>query len=53
MLVGGTTAGATAAMRRWGLYFFPAGIISLTHTVTNSNALEIEVIGKELCKDIA
>ena len=53
MLVGGTTAGATAAMRSWGLYFFPAGIIALTNTQSNSNALEIEVIGKELCKDVA
>jgi len=53
MLVGGTTAGATAAMRNWGLYFFPAGIISLTNTQSSSNALEIEVIGKELCKDVA
>jgi len=53
MLVGGTTAGATAAIRNWGLYFFPAGIISLTNTQSNSNALEIEVIGKELCKDVA
>jgi len=53
MLVGGTTAGATAAMRNWGLYFFPAGIIALTNTQSNSNALEIQVIGKELCKDVA
>jgi len=53
MIVGGTTAGATASMRSWGLYFFPAGIISLTNGETNSNALEIEVIGKELCKDVA
>lgn len=53
MLVGGTTAGATAAMRSWGLYFFPAGIVALTNGASNSNALEIEVIGKELCKDVA
>ena len=53
MLVGGSTAGATAAMRSWGLYFFPAGIIALTNGVSNSNALDIEVIGKELCKDVA
>ena len=53
MLVGGTTAGAAAAMRSWGLYFFPAGIIALTNGVSNSNALDIEVIGKELCKDVA
>ncbi len=52
MLVAGTTAGATAAMRSWGLYFFPAGIIALQNAVSNSNALEIEVIGKELCKDV-
>ena len=53
MWVGGTTAGATAAMRNWGLYFFPAGIITLTNNASNSNGLEIEVIGKELCKDVA
>ena len=53
MVVGGTTAGATASMRNWGLYFFPAGIITLTNNASNSNALEIEVIGKELCKDVA
>ena len=53
MVVGGTTAGATASMRSWGLYFFPAGIITLTNNASNSNALEIEVIGKELCKDVA
>ena len=53
MPMGGTTGGATAAIRSWGLYFFPAGIIALTNGVANSNALEIEVIGKQLCKDVA
>lgn len=53
MLVGGTTAGATAAVRSWGLYFFPAGIIALQNAAAFSNALEITVIGKELCKDVA
>ncbi|HHZ94245.1 MAG TPA: hypothetical protein EYN67_01520 [Flavobacteriales bacterium] len=53
MPIAGTTAGATAAIRNWGLYFFPAGLISLTNAVANSNALEIEVLGKELCKDVA
>ena len=53
MPMGGTTAGSTAAIRNWGLYFFPAGIIALQNTVTGSNALEITVIGKELCKDVA
>ena len=53
MPMGGTTAGSTAAIRSWGLYFFPAGIIALTNSVANSNALDITVIGKELCKDVA
>ena len=47
------TAGATAQLRNWGLYFFPAGLISLSHGVAASSALEIQVIGKELCKDVA
>ena len=53
MPIAGTTSGATAAIRSWGLYFFPAGLISLANTENNSNALEIEVLGKELCKDVA
>ena len=43
----------TAQIRSWGLYFFPAGIIALQNSVANTNGLEIEVIGKELCKDVA
>jgi len=46
-------SGGTASIRNWGLYFFPAGLISLTNTVTGTNILEIEVLGKELCKDVA
>lgn len=53
MPVGGTTAGATASRRNWGLFFFPAGIIALQSSVNASNALSITVIGKELCKDVA
>ena len=53
MPMGGTTAGSTASIRSWGLYFFPAGIIALTNVVNSSNALQIEVIGKQLCKDVA
>ena len=53
MPMGGTTAGSTASIRSWGLYFFPAGIIALTNVVNDSNALQIEVIGKQLCKDVA
>jgi len=52
MPIAGTTAGATAAIRNWGLYFFPAGLIALQSAVNSSNALEIEVLGKELCKDV-
>ena len=53
MPIGGTTAGSTASIRSWGLYFFPAGIIALTNLANGSNALQIEVIGKQLCKDVA
>jgi hypothetical protein len=53
MPIAGTTAGSTAAIRNWGLYFFPAGLIALQSAVNSSNALEIEVLGKELCKDVA
>ena len=53
MPIAGTTAGSTASIRSWGLYFFPAGIIALQNSVSNSNALEIEVIGKQLCKDVS
>ena len=52
MYVSGTT-GATAQHRSWGTYFFPAGIIALTNTASNSNLLEVEVLGKQLCKDVA
>jgi len=39
--------------RNWGLFFIPAGLLALQSTAANSNALEIEVVGKELCKDVA
>lgn len=47
------TAGEMAQHRSWGLFFFPAGIVALQNVVSNSNALEVEVLGKELCKDVA
>ena len=53
MPIAGTTAGATASIRSWGLYFFPAGIVALQNNQLNSNGFEIEVIGKQLCKDVA
>ena len=43
----------TAQLRNWGLYFFPAGVCALLSNVASTNALDIEVIGKELCKDVA
>lgn len=49
---GQVTVYPPSMVRSWGLYFFPAGVISLTNAVSSSNALEIEVIGKELCKDV-
>jgi len=53
MPVGGTTAGSTAAKRSWGLFFFPAGLFCLSNGAANSNGLEIQVVGKELCKHVA
>ena len=47
------SAGEMAQHRSWGLFFFPAGIVALQNGTSNSNALEIEVLGKELCKDVA
>ena len=51
--IAGTTLGGVALERSFGLHFIPAGILSLTNGVTNSASLHIEVIGKELCKDVA
>ena len=40
MPMAGTTAGSTASIRSWGLYFFPAGIIALTNIVNSSSGLQ-------------
>lgn len=53
MPITGTTLGGLAFRRDWGLHFFPAGLVALTNIVANSNGFEIEVLGKELCKDVA
>lgn len=50
---GQVTVYPPSMVRKWGLYFFPAGLISLTSTANLSNGLMIEVLGKELCKDVA
>jgi len=49
----GTTLGGVALKRSMGLHFIPAGIVVIQNAVTNSNSIHIEVIGKELCKDVA
>ena len=51
--IAGTTLGGVALMRSFGLQFVPAGIMSIQNTIANSNAIRIEVLGKELCKDVA
>lgn len=50
---GQVTVYPPSMVRNWGLFFIPAGILALQNVQSNSNALEIEVIGKELCKDVA
>ena len=47
------SASGQAQHRSWGTFFFPAGLIALKSLAANSNAIEIEVLGKELCKDVA
>lgn len=51
--IAGSTLGGVALQRSMGLHFIPAGLIALQNGIANSNALHIEVIGKELCKDVA
>ena len=51
--IAGTTLGGVALMRSFGLLFVPAGLLSIQNYVSNSNSIRIEVIGKELCKDVA
>jgi len=49
----GTTLGGIALKRSLGLQFIPAGVFAIQNAVTNSSAIHVEVIGKELCKDVA
>ena len=51
--IAGTTLGGVALMRFLGVHFIPAGIFALQNGIANSNGLHIEVLGKELCKDVA
>ena len=51
--IAGTTLGGVALMRLFGLLFVPAGLLSIQNYVSNSNSIRIEVLGKELCKDVA
>lgn len=50
---GQVTVFPPSMIRKWGLYFVPAGLLALSNLQNYSNALQIEVIGKELCKDAA
>ncbi len=49
----GTTLGGVALKRSMGLQFIPAGVFAVQNFEANSNAIHVEVIGKELCKDVA
>jgi len=49
----GTTLGGVALQRSLGVHFIPAGILVVQNGITNSNAIHVEVLGKELCKDVA
>ena len=51
--IAGTTLGGVALERSFGLQFVPAGIMSIQNFIANSNSIRVEVIGKELCKDVA
>mgnify|MGYP000856989973 CR=1 FL=1 len=50
---GQVTVYPPSMMRNWGLFFIPAGILALQNLQSPGSALEIEVVGKELCKDVA
>ena len=47
------SASGEAATRRLGTMFVPAGLLMVSSTATSSNGLNLKVIGKVLCKDMA
>ena len=49
-----TTSGSTpAGSRRSLMVFAPAGLVAMKNLVSPGPMLEVEVIGRELCKDVA
>jgi hypothetical protein len=47
------SASGEAATRKLGTIFVPAGILCVNASATNSNGLNLKVIGKVLCKDLS
>ena len=47
------SASGEASTRKLGTIFVPAGLLMVQSTATNSNGLNLKVIGKVLCKDLA
>jgi hypothetical protein len=47
-----TMPATNVGSKSFGLVFVPAGLLSLSNSVNNSNALQVEVVGRELCKDV-
>ena len=47
------SASGEAATRRLGTMFIPAGLLMVQSSATNTNGLNLKVIGKVLCKDMA
>lgn len=46
------SSSGTAAMRTVGTIFVPGGLLALNSTANQTNSMHLEVIGKELCKDV-
>lgn len=47
------SASGEASTRKLGTIFVPAGLLMVNSTATNSNGLNLKVVGKVLCKDLA
>jgi len=47
------SASGEAATRKLGTIFVPAGLLMVSSSATGSNGLNLKVIGKVLCKDLA
>ncbi len=47
------SSSAEAAFRKLGTIFVPAGLLSVQSSSANINGLNIEIVGKVLCKEMA